>query len=119
MELTLVYRGQLPANGSLKEKQAIRRAFHIQLKELWKEAPFKPSSESFYKQIGPFNFVPLICKARDEIAELQITMLRSGPAGAIITQSGDIDNRLKTLFYSLRLPKEDNDLPTGDVPTEE
>jgi hypothetical protein len=38
------------------------------------------------------------------------------PAGAIISQGGDIDNRLKTLFDSLKVPTERTALPPEATP---
>lgn len=123
MELTLVYMGPLKPQSSrkkrenLKQKQGIRCEIHKQLKELWKRAPFKPEPESFYKKVGDFNFLPLIVESRHEVAEINITMLRPEPLGFIVGQSGDIDNRIKTLLDSLRMPKNLNELPPGAVPT--
>lgn len=45
-------------------------------------------------------------------------MLRPEPPGSIITQAGDIDNRLKTLFDALKVPKEASALPPNDDPQE-
>ena len=118
MKLALVYRGLLHANGSKDEKQQIRRQFHKQLRELWKTAPFSPEPESFYQPVGPFNFVPLIVSSREEIAKVHITMLRPEPPGNIVSQGGDIDNRLKTLFDSLTKPQV-GDIPSGDAPGED
>jgi hypothetical protein len=47
------------------------------------------------------------------VAELSITLLRPEPPGGLITQGGDIDNRLKTLFDALTMPRHINALPTG------
>ena len=49
------------------------------------------------------------------IAELDITMLRPEPPGKVI-QSGDIDNRIKTLLDGLRMPKVEQELPNGEIP---
>ena len=43
-------------------------------------------------------------------------MLRPEPPGSIITQGGDIDNRLKTLFDALKVPKESLAIPPEDKP---
>lgn len=48
------------------------------------------------------------------VAELDIIMLRPSPPGTIIGHGGDIDNRLKTLFDSLRLPTAD-EIPPDKV----
>src|SRR6185437_9442927 len=52
------------------------------------------------------------------VAELSITFLRPEPPGSLVTQGGDIDNRLKTLFDALRMPKDISELPPGDAPAE-
>jgi hypothetical protein len=123
MELTLVYMGPLKSQAkrgkrkNLEEKQHIRCEFHKQLKELWKRAPFKPEPQSFYKPVEAFNFVPLVLESRHEVAEINITMLRPEPPGFIVGQGGDIDNRIKTLLDSLRMPKNITELPPGAVPT--
>ena len=39
MELTLFYRGVLASNGGTAEKQSLRRVFHRQLAEFWKQNP--------------------------------------------------------------------------------
>jgi hypothetical protein len=49
---------------------------------------------------------------------LKITLLRPEEPGAIILQSGDIDNRLKTLFDALSVPAQPNQLPKNDAPNE-
>jgi hypothetical protein len=51
-------------------------------------------------------------------AELQVVLLRPEPPGRLITQGGDIDNRVKTLFDSLTMPRHPaQDLPAGITPT--
>jgi hypothetical protein len=49
------------------------------------------------------------------VASLEITMLRPEAPGHVITQGGDIDNRLKTLLDSLQVPKLDQ-LTSSDTP---
>jgi hypothetical protein len=136
MEFTLVYQGPLKSNGSVKEKQGIRRELHKQLAELWKQEPLaghvregnillehivvdgNPAIDprTVIQEIGNFRFLPLVCAKLNLVAELNITFLRPEPPGRIVTQCGDIDNRLKTLFDALRMPREPNDIPKGDVP---
>ena len=60
------------------------------------------------RPLGPFTFVPLITAQMDVVAELLITLLRPERPGALITQGGDIDNRLKTLFDALTMPRHEN-----------
>jgi hypothetical protein len=64
-------------------------------------------------------FVPLITQEMDVVAELTITLLRPEPPGGLITQGGDLDNRLKTLFDALTMPRHSNALPSGAVPQPE
>jgi hypothetical protein len=52
------------------------------------------------------------------IAKLQVFFLRPEAPGNLITQGGDIDNRLKTLFDALRMPRVVAELPTNDTPRE-
>ena len=54
--------------------------------------------------VGGKKFVPLIREEMSLICELDILFLRKEEAGALITQGGDIDNRIKTLFDGLRMP---------------
>jgi hypothetical protein len=54
--------------------------------------------------VGTHGFVPLVTQELHLVAEVAVTMLRPEPPGRLITQGGDIDNRLKTLFDALRMP---------------
>ena len=130
MEFTLIYQGPLKPNGRTKDKQSIRRIFHTQLKELVAQpniAKFGPPpglvtynydpKDIFSKrQVGQFNFAALVNERLHLIAGLNITMLRPEAPGSIVTQGGDIDNRLKTLLDSLKMPKEANEIPGDDSP---
>jgi hypothetical protein len=129
MEFTLHYRGELKANRGAKDKHALRRHFHSQLSILWEQAPLSGRKDllglekqcpesSILQTVGGFEFAPLVNEKLNLIAELNITMLRPEPPGAIITQSGDIDNRLKTLFDALKMPKEPTALPREAMPQE-
>jgi len=51
------------------------------------------------------------------LARLSIKLLRPEAPGSLITQGGDIDNRIKTLLDALRLPIE-AELPPGIAPTD-
>jgi hypothetical protein len=133
MEFTLTYQGILRANGSLKDKQAIRRELHKQFLKLWDLPPlneylhddkyFKdvPANGglNFVREVGGFKFVPLVNAKFYLLCEIAVTLLRPEPPGSIITQSGDIDNRLKTLFDALRMPKTTDEIPKGDFPRED
>jgi hypothetical protein len=145
MEFALHYRGILKAAGRPAHKHELRCHFHSQLKKLWNQLPLSvvrndalnpsppdPSQKqwpsdnlkklaeiaqfpSLIKPVGNFNFVPLVNQRLNIVAELKVTLLRPEPPGAIITQGGDIDNRLKTLFDALKIP-EKSALPSGTHP---
>lgn len=120
MEFTLYYRGTLKANGGLKDKHKLRKCFHKQLSILWDQKPLKAFSKNLLnesypgnllRKVGNFRFAPLVTERIALIAEIDIFLLRPEPPGAIITQSGDIDNRLKTLLDALRMPKSPEEIP--------
>ena len=131
MEFTLTYKGPLKSNGSLKDKQDIRRAIHPQLRKLWTYPPLKGFTEedhhylndnppdnkiSIIQKIGVFSFAPLVNQKLYLFTEINLILLRPEPPGSIVTQGGDIDNRLKTLFDAFRMPKDQNEIPNGDIP---
>jgi len=132
MEFTLTYRGPLKANAGPREKQKIRRVIHQQLRTLWGQNPLAmllASKPNYYLVDHPpagwlsiirplcgFRLAPLVTPDLYLIAELTITFLRPEAPGSLITQGGDIDNRIKTLLDALRIPKDSKELPAGDVP---
>jgi len=127
MEFRLIHQGPLKSNAGPTDKQALRREFHRQLSVLWEQIPLKgfkmllnpvpgPGEISILKTVGPFVFAPLVCEAIHLVCDLEITLLRPEPPGSVITQSGDIDNRLKTLFDGLRMPKVPGEIVPGDSP---
>lgn len=129
MRLVLHYRGPLKANGSPSHKFQIRRAVHVQLKTLWSQPPLadmpslieerRDDTYCFLRPLDPFVFVPLVTAEADTIAELDIALLRPEPPGRLITQGGDIDNRLKTLFDALAMPRLANALLSSERPTDD
>jgi hypothetical protein len=127
MRLTLHYRGNLRSNGTPLHKHELRQHFHKQLRTLWTQIPLKdeaqywlqPRTQSNYCLLRPLNgftFVPLITAEMNVVAELSVTILRPESPGNLITQGGDIDNRLKTLFDALTMPRLPNALPAAAVP---
>ena len=129
MRLTLHYRGVLRSNGSTAHKHEIRQHFHTQLRAVWAQRPLVESTGflqpkrregdyCFLRPAGDFTFVPLVTEETNTIAELSITLLRLERPGGIITQGGDLDNRMKTLFDALTMPRHANALPSGVVPLE-
>jgi hypothetical protein len=130
MKLTLHYRGPLRANGSPAHKHALREHFHLQLSSLWSQLPLRELRQFFLvrnpdlemnscvlQQLGPFEFAPLVSARLRMVTKLDITLLRPEPPGNLITQGGDIDNRLKTLFDALTVPRHANALPNGAAPS--
>ena len=132
MKFRLFYRGYLKSDGSIKDKQLLRRNFHKQLSTLWSQKPLKGISRGFstdlngqlpkprdtnlINKVGPFSFLPLVCQKLSSVADLDITFLRPEEPGSIVTKGGDIDNRIKTLLDGLRMPKSANEIPSDDNP---
>ncbi len=129
MEFTLYYRGELKSNGSPKDKHNIRNSLSPQLELLWSLDPLvrckdyiKPLSDEsrtknenlcLIEEVGDHYFAAFISEKLFLNAELVITMLRPQAPGNIIMQSGDIDNRLKTLFDALSVPAQENQIPNN------
>lgn len=115
-------------DANADHKHEIRRVFHRQLKRLWEVTPFLrtgqrsgpglildetgPDVNAYYDvasiasrspRYSNFRFVPLVRAELALICGIDVLFLRPHPPGEVI-QSGDIDNRLKTLFDALRLP---------------
>lgn len=57
-----------------------------------------------------YSFVPLVCEKLKFVCSLDILFLRRENPGDLIKQGGDIDNRIKTLFDALRIPKDCNEI---------
>ena len=130
MRLMLHYRGSLKSNGNPSHKHELRKHFHQQLKTLWGQRPLsenpklllpkeKESRYSLLRPLGEFTFVPPVSAEMNVVADLSITLLRPELPGGLITQGGDIDNRLKTLFDALTMPHQSNALPSGTAPTQD
>jgi hypothetical protein len=121
MKFRLYYRGKLKSNqgkgDKIKHKQEIRRDFHFQLSRLWSIDKFlrdNINQPSFLIKRGSFNYLPIVCSEFSTISELNILFLRPEKPGNVF---GDIDNRIKTLIDSLRIPK-NSEIPKGDSPKE-
>lgn len=139
MEFRLTYEGPLystqhdPVRGQPDKrrdhKHYIRLKFHHQLKRLWQVTPFlsgrtrgpvvrvleggpryarTPEALAARHAMYGFNFVPLVTSELLLLCGLDILFLRPDPPGEVLT-SGDIDNRLKTLFDALRIPVPNED----------
>ena len=124
MKFRLHYRGHLKSNGDPQEKQRLRRYFLPQLDDLWERPPLVGVKDKFLDpdyeptavtRVTGWNFTSIVNSKNFLIAELDILLLRPEDPGKVITQGGDIDNRLKTLFDALSIPKP-NQIPKGDQP---
>jgi hypothetical protein len=107
----------------------IRRALHPQLAQLWdthptlNEAPLGPalrSTQDALKEpitVNGFDFRPLVRKSLSLVCRLDILFMRQEEPGSIVLQGGDLDNRIKSLFDALRIPKKEEFVmdcgPTG------
>ena len=130
MEFRLIYEGPLHGQGAKSShKWEIRRALHPQLQRLWQERPLKdaatrllahpapPGQVSVIVEKGGLRFAPLVTQRLDLYAELSVLLFRQQPRGTLITDGGDIDNRLKTLLDGLRVPRGALE-GRADLPTE-
>lgn len=130
-------------------KHSLRHAFHRQLRHYWQTHPWLSTTSAGWDVLGlkrdeldlpaagmphrsPYmwehlarlhevqgiKFVPLVCAEFKLLCELDILMLRRDRPGGIF-QSRDIDNRLKTLFDALRMPKNGLELDGIEVEDED
>ena len=137
MEFKLTYEGRLlgasTGRSRASHKHEIRKAFHPQLKRLWNVHPIlnnkkmdgpgvEPDSRldvlASRFSVGDYNFVPLVTRDLHLLCGLHVLFLRPDAPGDIL-RSGDIDNRLKTLFDALRRPTETGEFGGYDQPDED
>jgi hypothetical protein len=133
MDFRLTYEGILKGasrhNQRPAHKHDIRRIFHRQLKRLFEIHPAFESLKQPHPDGGGdlkyervimenenfgFRFFPLATRALSLRCTVRILFLRPDMPGAVIA-SGDIDNRIKTIFDALRLPHSGAELG-GHVP---
>jgi len=123
MKFRLFYRGRLRSNQSvgekIKHKQEIRRYFHPQLSRLWSVDHYLKNnlkdSDKYLFQRNKFSFLPIVGEHFNTICKLDILFLRPERPGNV---RGDIDNRIKTLLDSMRVPSE-SEIPSDDLPRED
>jgi hypothetical protein len=118
-------------NPRADHKQELRKHFHPQLRRLWEvfphlkemehplpdnvitvNAPPAPKRVEYLAnrfQRDGYRFVPLVTKDLVLACAVNILFLRPDPPGKII-KSGDLDNRIKTLFDGLKMPEQKQDL---------
>jgi hypothetical protein len=131
MEFRLLYDGLLLAGGRgdtrASHKQDIRRIFHKQLKRLWHTNPhlsqrarrretvkigdadpvttYDLDKIADNYRVGGYRCVPLVTTQFELACGLDVLFLRYDQPGKTLIQSGDIDNRIKSLLDALRRPQ--------------
>jgi hypothetical protein len=135
LEFRLIYDGALygasGGNTRTQHKHDVRKALHSQLFDLWAKNPslnvWELTNEQNKREracivlanrfvLNGIRFVPLSWDGLGIACKLDILMLRPDQPGQTLMQSGDIDNRLKTLFDALRIPKVGEYCPVKDTP---
>ena len=122
MEFRLVYEGPLLAQGAkAAHKWEIRRALHPQLERLWQSKPLAAVAPRLLDTHGQYpdesvvvdrdglRFAPLVTQRLNLYVEVSVLLMRQQAQGALFSEGGDIDNRLKTLLDALRLPRGPNE----------
>lgn len=117
MEFRLIYDGDLKGasktNTRSEHKHEIRRVFHQQLQLLWNTYPLYRGTAATRLmmqvtpnrfRLGKYRLLPLVTRDLGLGCALDVLFLRFDQPGQSLLQSGDIDNRLKTLFDALRVP---------------
>ena len=64
--------------------------------------------------IGSKRFWYVVSEKLHTVAALSITILLPGDSPSLLTNGGDIDNRIKTLLDALRAPAATSEIPKGD-----
>ncbi len=121
----------LPSDTRAKHKHDIRKVFHKQLKAFWRHNRALADSQSRDDATGGliayseglarefsrsgYRFAPLATDELGLFCGLDILFLRPDAPGTLI-KSGDIDNRLKTLFDALRMPTGSHEIGSKDGP---
>lgn len=141
MDFRLTYEGELlgasRSNTRAKHKQQIRKVFHRQLRRLFELHPAyaqyqyegltgdpRKMAEGYYLGVirnferAGYHFFPLATRYASLLCSIEILFLRPDVPGSVI-KSGDIDNRLKTIFDALRMPHDRAELGGYDAPSED
>jgi hypothetical protein len=120
MKFTLIYEGGIPPprrKGSMPQIHEIRCTLAPQIAALWDFDPLASEGRKWLEHSGEVAgdyailelrgsavFAPLISKRNDLHCELYVTFLRQQAAGQLISDGGDIDNRMKTFLDALSVP---------------
>lgn len=131
MQFTLHYQGALPPNGPPEAKQRVREQLHPQLKDLWRHPRLSRAGakvldrdrlcslddnvHSNLRLVGGHEFACLATRKLNVSVQLRVDFLRPESPGRIL-KSGDIDNRIKTLFDGLSIPPQPNMVPKDFTP---
>jgi hypothetical protein len=135
LEFRLTYEGPLLGasrnDTRSNHKHNVRKSLHSQLLDLWTKNHSLNAWELNNEQnkreracvalanrfvLNGIGFVPLSWDGLGVACKLDVLMLRSDQPGQTLMQSGDIDNRLKTLFDAFRIPTAGESCPTEDSP---
>lgn len=141
LEFRLLYSGPLPAatggENRKAEKNAIRKAIHVQLAAFWSQEIVTQRFYAFsikpdYRQVPStafeperiaenhklankanaiYRFVPMVGDRFALSCSLDILFMRRDGPGGIVHHGGDIDNRVKVLLDALRMPQNSGELP--------
>ncbi|GEO83116.1 MULTISPECIES: hypothetical protein [Alphaproteobacteria] len=120
MDFKLVFDGDLRPHQQigLKEINQIRRELAPQIRAAWSYPPLSDVLHWKDEQrdaaqltcrmtIDGVLFIPMISAKTSLFAEIDVLLLRAQAPGRLISNHGDIDNRLKTLLDALRVPSKD------------
>lgn len=108
MEFRLHYQGIIKSGfqSNTVNKHEIRIYLHSQLKILAEEKPFKTLLTKYTdrKNIKGIDYIPLLAKKMEPIVSLDILLLSHHKESHLLKRTGDIDNKLKTIFDALSCP---------------
>lgn len=140
MKFTVIYEGPLKPQkkADRDHKHFIRQQFHEQLRNLWQllplsdlrgiafgaqspdlaatfeaaltDSPVDTRESEWITSVNSIPFLPIVSQKSHTVAEIDITWFRKEAPGNLLN-SGDIDNRLKTICDALQIP------PHGQMPT--
>ncbi|HEV2232791.1 MAG TPA: hypothetical protein VGV68_05225 [Terriglobia bacterium] len=109
------YEGDLPRGMKAPDNRFSRFSGH-DVRPRSKGKRLKTLPQRFCR--SGYGFVPLVTEDLSVACGLEVLFLRPDSPGQIV-KSGDIDNRLKTLFDALRLPMDANELGRYTSPSED
>ena len=119
MKFRLIYEGDLlstqgqDSSNKVAQKHKIRKCFHLQIKNLIESDrvhnEVKDSQPANLNFSSDFKFVPMVWEKNSPHCSLDILFLRHDFPGSS-HYAGDIDNRVKTLLDTLRMPRKAQEL---------